>query len=535
MVYDDRPRIVETGKEARQKLGRGVEIVGDVVGATLGPRGRNAIIRGRHMMDNPEVISDGYRIADNIFLDDEIENLGARVVVDAAEKTNEIAGDGTSTTVVLIAEIIKQAFAKIDTGSDLLKNSYDVVRSGKEIEEHEIIAQKELKKLVKPVEGKKDLEKIARASYDDKDMAKSLADIAEKIGPDGKIIVDELPVYETRYEIVEGMSFRGRYTAGYQIINDRRDAILEDTPVLVTQHAITTSKELSVGGKIKIVNDLLTSGIDKMVIFAPSFGEAALREFMMFKEKHGFHILAVMFPSLTTGERDDVAVATGATFITDGSEKEATMRTLLMDLNKVEQIHLGHAKRVVVSSAGDVFVVGGKGKKEEIDKKIAELKAERESETIDSFRKKIDRRIASMSAGVAIIVVGAKTDSERRHKYRKTEDAAFSIQHAHRNGYVPGGGLALKKVASKLPDGILKDVLSAPHDKIQENIGEKKPILDSVIDPYTITKTALAVACSGARKIIAIHTAISPRSEYKDWRQVLEKLLKRDEDSQDKP
>jgi len=529
MIDDDKPIKIKEGKEARESLWEGIDLAGRVVGSTMGVKGKNVILRGRHLLDPPQIISDGFRIADSIYLEDEIENLGARAILDVAENQNQKAGDGTTTSVVLCHAIVGGTFQE-EKDSGRINTDIDVGISD-ELEAHEKLAQEELKKLCKPIDVKNEkkakeaLYNVALSSYNNPEMAKIISDMSYQIGGNGKINVDEYPVFETTSKVLEGMRTRGRYTVDYQITNvGRMEAVLEDVHILVTNTKIETMSQISdMQRKSNIIDDLGKQSIMKLVIFAPSFGVSFLKKLAIAQDKGWVNVLAVTVPSLTSGELEDLSIFTGARFITDGTAKLST-RGVTKELRDIVIDDLGFAVRVSVEASGDISIAGGKGTKKETDKRILELKLAKDDEVIDSEKKRIEKRIGSMASGQGMIVVGGETEGARKHVYRKTEDAGYATQHAIRDGVVPGGGLALKTVSDKLPDGVLKEALKAPYDTIQRNAGKELKIGKNVLDPYLVTKTALSTAVGQAKKIIAIDTAISPVSDHNKWKQIKEAL-----------
>lgn len=486
-------KVIAVGEEAREKLLRGVIKIGQMVGSTLGPNGKNAIIYKKY--SSPLVTNDGVTIARHIVLDDEVEDLGAQTIVEVAMKTNDQAGDGTTTSVVIAVNLIQDCFDKLKDSATALGGS--VMQMFQQIQDSKRKAVELLKAQAKPVED--NLEKIISTSLENKEYGKIVSDMITQIGKDGYISVEDnwATQYGITAETILGMKFYGTYVTPYMMTTNKKEAIIEDCPILVVNGELE-----EIGSLAKNIMEVLKQqGKTKLVIFAPSYTRqliAALANVAIgFHEGKQMQILAVKCPTQTIEELKDIAAFVKADVID---------RSTGMMLKNVKVDNLGGAKKIVVNQ-DDVIITGGNG---DVSARVADLQAQVELEKDQMFKEKLKRRISSLNAGIGIIRVGAMTQTERDYWKLKIEDAKNAGKAALEEGTVKGGGLALKEVAEALGDkDILYKALIAPYEKIQENSGGNYEIGEDILDPVKVTRLALENACSAASVFITTETAIT--------------------------
>jgi len=495
-------KLLYKGEEARNKIKNGVRAVSEIVEITLGSHGRN--VGMSRDWRGGEISNDGVSVARSIILDDEGENFAAEVFVDVAKRTNEEAGDGTTTAIVLGRAILEEGWKKIgegDSGAIISTSKVNVMDLKREIFKDKEYVLQELKKQTKKCEKLSDLMLVAEASVENEELGKTIAEIVHKIGKDGFITAEEGYQKDITTEIVEGMKFNGTYTAPFMVTNDRKEAIYEKVDILLTNFEFENPLDLKA-----ITETVSKAGKKALVIFAKSFSKNVLIE--MFKaKKAGFHFLAVKIPSLLTDEHDDIAVYTNSRFF---DKNQGT------DISHATMGSLGFANKIAVNE-DEVFLIGGRGSKTEVKAHIQVMKSHQNIEKIDSQKKRVEKRIASMTSGVGIIKVGARSDAERLYLIRKIEDASYATKAALKEGTVKGGGLALKEIAEKMKDGILKNALTAPYDQIQKNAGGELEIPDTILDPVKVTRTALENAVSIAGMLLTTETLIIEKRERKEY------------------
>lgn len=501
-------KITLKGKEARDKIKKGIDFCADIVRSTLGPGGRNVIIEMAQQW--PAITNDGVTIAKKIEVEDETENLAILTLVNAAHKTNEAVGDGTTTAITIAQKIIDEGFRRIDDfGENSLLDSRITKRTNamslkREVEKNCELVIKELKETAKPINNQTELENVCIAAIENEKLGKAIGEMVWKIGIDGFIDVQDSYKGNLETEIIEGMKFYGKYADDFMITDERsKEAIFRDAPVLVTNFEINSVNQIK-----NLIKQITNQNVSAMVVFAPDFRRefiTAIWNSMNLKYKYPngviapFTMLAVKTKSLTSEQLEDIAVYTGAFFF--DKDKDSF-------LEKAELNQLGKAEKIVTGNERTV-IIGGKGDQEIIKVRIENLKKQREKEGDDLFAKKLDRRIAALSSGIGIIRVGSETDIEKNYLRYKIEDVISAAKAALEEGVIEGGGLALKKIAEKLPQNILTDALKAPYYQIQENAGEELEITDNIIDPVKVTRTALENACSVAGTILTIEGSIA--------------------------
>lgn len=514
-------KIVVTGDEARGRIFRGVELIGKIVGATLGPAGRNAIIYRKYKP--PLITNDGVSIARHTYMEDEIEDLGAQTIVEAAMKTNEQAGDGTTTSVVLAVALVKECFERIN-GDEVLGPKTNSMALKRDIENAKNKAVQSLISMSRPLEPG-DLKSIISTSLENLEYGEKIAEMIEAVGKDGYISVEDnwATQYGVETEVILGMKFLGKYASPYMMTNARKEAVWEDAPILVTNHRIESVEQLK-----PLFEELNKQQVRKLVViggysegvdaFSKPFITILANSIIAAQSgKPGIlSILAIKAPSLTSPELEDVAAYVNAKFV----DKSTGWK-----LKDVMVSHLGGAKKIVVNES-DTIITGGNGI---ADQRIAILQEQLDTEKDQMFKEKLKRRIASLSSGIGVIRVGAMTESESGYLKLKIEDAVAAAKAAIEEGVVPGGGLALKEVAEQLgEDNILYKVLQEPYNKIQENAGQPFEISPEVLDPVKVTRLALLNAVSAAGILITTETGISERRKSL-WDELEKKIYPADE------
>lgn len=501
------------GAEARRKILKGASKVGKIVGASLGPFGRNAIIKTKYSA--PQIHGDGVTIARHIMLKDEIEDLGAQTLIEGAMKADDRVGDGTTTTTVIASKIVKEYGKKIeeedksyDTGTteegggiaDVNKMAREILDTGKDA------VEKLQNELSRPLE-KKDLKSVIKSSLGTlfTEHVDEITDVVEAVGKDGFISVEDN--YATQYgidtELIKGMRFKGTYATPYMMTNKKlKEAVYEDVPVIVCNSDIASTTQLGT-----VLKQFVKKGERRLVIIANKF-EAPFVKLMastVVQARQGntqlIDFLCIKAPSLTTEQYEDVAVYCDAKFF-DKNEETSKLK----DGNIA---HLGFAKKVVVNDR-EVIMIGGQGK---VDERVEMLKAQAKKEADPAFKKQTERRIGALQSGFAIIRVGAVTEGERVIAKKKIEDSYRAGQAAMKEGVVAGGGLALKTIAEGLGEEHPMYIpFMEPYNLIQKSAGGKLKIPDTVLDPLLVIRIAVETACSTAASLITAEVGIAEKS-----------------------
>ena len=501
--------------KVRENLTKGLTKVCDIVSKTFGPYARNVIIE--RSGKPPYICDDGITIARSLILEDEIENLGAQAAIDAAVRTNDMVGDGTTTTLVLVKAIVDEINKRF--GDEEIANieKANMVDIRKEImgECEKVVA--ELKKMAKPLKNKKEIEGVAVISVQDSEYGKKIAEMVEQVGANGYIGVEEGFGYETEIEVVPGMSLPCKYISPMLATNERKEAIWEGALVLITNHKLQRYMEL-----IPFVEEMMKKGKDSLVVIAPEYERNVIASMIAQSYKTTFKILGIKGAPLTEDELEDIATYTGGIFIDETKkmdfekilregyfeERQVLDANGNIKINREQKEFLGKARRVVADEEKTIIIEGG-GNKKSIEKRIQLLKGGKEATKPDELKKKIERRIASLAGGVGMIRVASKTTLETRYLKQKIEDAVYATKAAMEEGVVPGGGLALLQIAKKMPESILAEALKSPYNKIQESAGGKLAIGKGILDPAKVTRTALENACSLAGMFITTDSAVA--------------------------
>ena len=525
------------GDQARTKLKAGVDKLSRAVATTLGPRGRNVALD--KSWGAPQVVHDGVTVAKEIELEDKFENMGAQLVKDAASKTNDVAGDGTTTATVLAQAIVEEGLKNISAGANPM-----ILRKG--LEKALIVAVEEIKKLSKPIAGKEEKAQIATISAQNQEIGNMIAEAMEKVGNSGVITVEESKGFEMELEYKEGMQFDKGYSSAYFVTNpDKMEAVIENPYILVTDSKISNLQEL-----LPMLENFVKVSKNLVIISEDVDGEA-LATLVVNKLRGTFNVLAVKAPGF--GDRreamlQDIAVLTGATLISEKTGRK-------LDSATVED--LGHADRVI-SDKDNTTIVGGKGVEDSIRARVREIESQLENTTSDYDKEKLQERLAKLAGGVAVIQVGASTETELKEKKLRVEDAVNATKAAVEEGIVPGGEVALllvkRAVAGMKLEGeeatgakILLEALEKPARVLISNAGEdpgavlgeiarqsaeqNNPnvgfnvmtmeyvdmVKSGIIDPAKVTRSALQNAVSVATMILTTDALVAeaPKKEEK--------------------
>ncbi len=415
------------GEEARRKLYDGISKAAQAVKVTLGPRGRNVVLDRSY--GGPRITNDGVSIAKEISFKNKFENMGAEIVKEVANKTNDGVGDGTTTTVVLLEAMVNEGLDHLVRGANAM-----AIRAGMERAAEAAVA--EVKKMAKPVAGKSDIKQVASISAESEDLGAIIAETIEKVGKNGVVTVEESQGTELSYDVVEGLQIDKGYVSPYMVTNpERMEAEFRDALILVTDKKISNIQEM-----LPLLEKIAQSGKRELVIVADDVEGDALATFVVNRLKGTFSVLAVKAPGYGDRKKEmlaDIATVVGAQVISADLGETLESATLAM---------LGKASRVVAGKDNTVFV-GGKGKKSDIEARIAQLKTLAEQTDSKFDKEKLEERIAKLSGGVAVIRVGAATETEMKYLKDKIDDAVKATKVSLEEGIVPGGGTALAKAA----------------------------------------------------------------------------------------
>lgn len=429
-------------EDARKAIMRGVAQAAHAVKVTLGPKGRNVVIEKSY--GGPRITNDGVSIAKEISFKDRFENMGAEIVKEVANKTNDTVGDGTTTSVVLFEALVEEGLSHVIKGSNAME-----IRSGMGKAKDAALA--ELKKMAKPVVGKAEVKQVASISAESEVLGNIIAEAVEKVGASGVVTVEESQGMDLSYEIVEGLQTDKGYVSAYMITNpERMEAEMKDALILITDKKISNIQEI-----LPILEKIAATGKKELVIIADDVEGDALTTLVLNKLRGTFSVLAVKAPGYGDRKKEmlaDIATVVGGQVISDDVGIKFENVTISM---------LGKASRVVATK-DSTTIVGGKGKKADIAIRVAQLKAQAENTDSKFDKDKIVERIAKLSGGVAVISVGAATETEMKYLKDKIDDAVKATKASIEEGIVAGGGTALAKVAKKL----------AAHDS-KMNVGEK--------------------------------------------------------------
>src|SRR3989344_3006711 len=427
-------KIIKYNDEVRKLLLRGIDAVADAVKITIGPRGRNVVLDKGY--GSPTITNDGVSIAKEITLKDKFENMGAGISKEVAEKTNENAGDGTTTSVILMQAIVSEGLKQTSMGVNPMGVRFGIEKAAEKVVEA-------LKSISKPIKSKEEIRQVATIAAESLDMGMIIADTIDKVGKDGVVTVEESQTLGIDSEVVKGLEFDKGYVSPYMITNpERMEAEYRDPLILVTDKKIAGVKEI-----LPLLEKIAQVGKKDLVIIAEDVEGEALTTFIVNKLRGNFNVLAVKAPGYGDRKKDilqDIAVTIGAKIISED---------IGIKFEKAELEVLGHATRVI-STKDKTIIVGGKGKKADIEGRVAQLRKQREQTDSKYDIEKLDERIAKLTGGVAVIHVGAATETEMKYLKLKIEDAVNATKAAISEGIVAGGGVALIKVAQKVSEWI---------------------------------------------------------------------------------
>ncbi|MEK7657875.1 MAG: chaperonin GroEL [Patescibacteria group bacterium] len=524
-------------EKARTALKRGVDKLADAVKITLGPRGRAVILEKGY--GAPIITHDGVTIAKEISLEDKIENIGAELIKEVASKTNDAAGDGTTTATLLAQVLIGEGLKNASSGVDV-----SGMRQGMQ-KAHET-ALESLKKLSKKISSKEEIAQVATISSRDEEIGKLISEIIEEVGKDGVITVEESQTIGLSKEIVEGLQFDRGYISPYMVTNsERMEAVLENPYILITDKKISSISEL-----LPLLEKIVATGKKELIIIADDVDGEALATLVVNKIRGIFIALAVKAPGFGDRKKEllqDIATVTGADFISEDMGRK---------LESVDVGSLGQAHKVIVGK-DNTTVVGGKGSKEEIEKRVHQIKSQLSKTESEFDREKLQERLGKLSGGIAVIKAGAATEVEQKEKQHRIEDAVSATKAAIEEGIVPGGGVALARSAEAVKElidnldktqltqivgaKIVLEGLYAPVKQIAENAGYNGAVvLDKtlngkddygfnaatgkyehlikagIIDPTKVTRLALQNAISIASMFLITEAVVAELPEKKE-------------------
>lgn len=515
------------GEEARKALEIGVNTLADTVKLTLGPKGRNVVLERKY--GSPLITNDGVTIAKEIELKDAFENMGAQLIKEVSVKTNDVAGDGTTTAAVLAQAIIREGMKNVAAGANPM-----LLRKG--IQDATEAAVKALQEISKPVQGKSEIASVAAISASSDEIGQLIANAMEKVGKDGVITVDEGKSMETELNVVEGMQFDRGYASAYMVTNhDKMEAEIEEPVILITDKKISNLQEI-----LPLLEQVIKNGL-RLVIIADDIEGEALATIVVNKLKGVFNCLAVKAPGF--GDRrkamlQDIAILTGGQVVS--SELGMELKDATVDM-------LGRAK-LVKSDKDNTTIIGGYGDADEIKGRINAIKVQIQETTSDYDREKLQERLAKLAGGVAVINVGAATEIEMKERKMRIEDALAATRAAVEEGVVPGGGIALLSVIKKVKaatKGLTGDYLTgantvvkaleAPLRQIAANCGVDGGVVVNtvtssrvpnygynalsdvycdvmkagIIDPTKVTRSALQNAASVAATLLTTESLVA--------------------------
>lgn len=512
-------------EDARYALERGVNALADAVKVTIGPKGRNVILE-RHF-GSPLITNDGVTIAKEIELEDKTENMGAQLVREVATKTNDVAGDGTTTACVLAQAIIGEGLKNVTAGANPI-----ILKRG--IDKAVIAAVKDLKAKALQVESKESIAQIASVSANDKEIGELIADAMEKVSKDGVISVEESQSFETTCEVVEGMQFDRGYISPYMVTDtEKMEAVLDNPYILMIDKKVSSIQEL-----LPALEMIMQSGKPLLIIAEDIEGEAATT-LVVNKLRGTFNVVAVKAPGFGERRKDqlqDIAILTGGTVVSE---------EMGMKVEDVNETMFGSARQVKITK-DTTTIIDGAGETKDIQNRVAFIRQQAADTPSDFDREKLQERLAKLAGGVAVIKVGAATETELKEKKLRIEDALNATRAAVEEGYVAGGGTALIKTLSALDaiqceDGdeqtgvnIIRKALEAPVKQIAYNAGVEGAIVvervketddkvgfnaatgvfedmiaAGIIDPVKVTRSALQHAASVASMLLTTEALVS--------------------------
>lgn len=524
---------IKFGEDARKSLLEGVNKLADTVKVTLGPKGRNVVLDKSY--GAPLITNDGVTIAKEIELEDKFENMGARLVKEVSTKTNDVAGDGTTTATVLAQAMIKEGVKNVAAGADPM-----AIKRG--IEKAVDVAVTELKNITSPVNGKEDIARVASISANNAEVGELIADAMEKVSKDGVITIEESKTSQTELNVVEGMQFDKGYVSPYMVTDtEKMEAIIDNPYILITDRKISNIQEI-----LPLLENLMQSS-GKLVIVCDDIESEALSTLILNKLRGVLNVVAVKAPGFGDKRKamlEDMAILTGG---------EVISQDLGMELKDTQIEQLGRAKQIKVQKENTI-IVDGAGDKEKISARVKQIKAQIEETKSEFDKENLQERLAKIAGGVAVIGVGAATEVEMKDKKLRIEDALSATKAAVEEGIVAGGGTtyvnimpSVEKIAESLNGGeklgaeIVLKALEEPVKQIARNAGlepavilegvkkaekgfgfdaDKEEYVDmkkaGIVDPTKVTRSALQNAASIAAMVLTTESLVTDAPEPKD-------------------
>jgi chaperonin GroEL len=546
LIIKNMAKDIKFNEDARQSIKRGIDKVADAVKVTIGPKGRNVILDKGY--GAPTITNDGVSIAKEIELEDKFENMGVDLIKEVASKTNDIAGDGTTTSTILTQAIIGEGLKYVAMGVNPVGIRHGIEKAGLEVIE-------ELKASAKEIKGHEEVVQVATISAEDAEIGKVIADVMEKVGKDGVITVEESQTFGFSSEIVEGMEFDKGYVSPYMVTDtEKMKTEMSDPHILITDKKISSIAEI-----LPVLEAVAQSGKKDIVIIADEIDGEALTTLIINKLRGTFNALAVKAPGFGDRRKEmlaDIAIVTGGKVVTEETGMKLENATLEM---------LGRAKKVIATK-DSTMIVDGAGTEKDIKARIEQIKSQIETTTSNFDKEKLQERLAKLSGGVAVLKVGAATESELTYKKHKVEDALAATKAAVEEGIVAGGGTALVKagvavnekfLAGKLDLGdkgfadeasagvkILLRALEEPLRQIVKNAGKEEGaviadfvkndkaknsgynamsnqketdmVAAGIIDPVKVTRTALENAISVSAMLLTTEVAVTEMPDKKN-------------------
>ena len=517
-------KMIQFGEEARRAMQVGVDKLADTVKVTLGPKGRNVILDKK--FGSPLITNDGVSIAREIELEDPYENMGAQLVKEVATKTNDVAGDGTTTATLLAQAIIREGLKNVTAGANpmLLRNG---IRKAVDTAVNEILG------ISKPVNGKEDIARVASISAADEEIGKLISDAMEKVGNEGVITVEESKSMGTELDVVEGMQFDRGYVSAYMVTDtDKMEAVLDNPLILITDKKITNIQEI-----LPVLEQIVQTG-KKLLIIAEDIEGEAMATLVVNKLRGTFNCVAVKAPGFGDRRKEmlqDIAILTGGQVISEELGRDLKETTLDM---------LGQAESVKITKE-NTTIVNGRGDSNEIKSRIGQIKSQIEETSSEFDKEKLQERLAKLAGGVAVIKVGAATETELKERKLRIEDALAATKAAVEEGIVPGGGTAYVNVINKVAElksdvadtqvgiNIIIRALEEPMRQIATNAGVEGSVIieriknsetgmgydalhdeyvnmlkAGIVDPTKVTRSALQNAASVASTFLTTEAAV---------------------------
>lgn len=519
-------------EEARKKMVAGVNKLADAVKYTIGPRGRNVVLGQSY--GSPTITNDGVTITEEIELKDKIENIGASIVKEVATKANEAAGDGTTTATLLARAIIVEGLKNVTAGADPLSLKRGVIKGKEAVVDH-------LKKEAKKITKKEEIAQVATISAEDEELGNLIAEVVEEAGKDGVVTVEESNTFGLEKDVVKGLQLDNGYVSPYMVTDaERMEAVFEDPHILITDKKISSINEI-----VPILEKLAQGGQKNLVIIADEIEGEALATLVLNKLRGAFNTLAVKAPGFGDKKKEtlkDIAAVCGGQVISE---------EVGLKLENVEVAMLGNARKVTATK-DKTIITEGRGNKKDLERRIEQIKREIETTTSDYEKENLQKRLAKLAGGVAVIKVGALTEVEQKARQHKAEDALSATRAAIEEGIVAGGGVSLIRALEGLEKlklkgdeatgaAILKSALEAPIRQIAENAGVDGSVVvqkvkeqegafgfnaktlqyedlikAGIVDPTKVVRSALENATSAAAMFLTTECVVVEDDEEKD-------------------